>query len=93
LPRTAAEPNETAVDRNVHGTTVDRLKAAYGTPPVDTSANFPIVSEKIVMYARGWITAQATPRSACLYFTRTSRSAYAQIEARNNHTSRRDDKR
>ena len=58
------------------------MNAAYGTPSPDTPASRPIVSVKIAMNTSGWITAQATPRTACLYFTRMSRSAKATMMAR-----------
>src|SRR4051812_13452481 len=71
----AFAPNDTLVCRNVQGTRADSEKAAYETPPPGTSASRPRVTVKIAMNVSGWMTAHAIPRTACLYLTRTSRSA------------------
>src|SRR5579864_326418 len=82
-------PIETAVWRNIHGTSTDRAYAAYEWFPFDNSANRPKMTVKMPRKASGWIIAHATPRVACLYFSRTLRSAKAQTTSRKNQTSRK----
>src|SRR2546430_1639926 len=57
-------------------------------PSPSIFATRPKNTTKIPRNASGWISAQAMPSTACLYLTRTSRSANARIVPRNAHSSK-----
>src|SRR6266699_2393311 len=57
-------------------------------PSPSIFATRPKNTTKIPRNASGWISAQAMPSTACVYLTRTSRSANARIVPRNAHSSR-----
>ena len=62
-----------APEKNIHGSKAEYENRGYGIPSLGIRAKNEKTIVKIIISNKGWNTAQATPRTDCLYLTLISR--------------------